>query len=75
MSNPFDEIPVLYCKRCLSLLIKEDEVMGDYCAKCGTTDIAETDIHTWEELNKKKEELKHINNLNYGKGRKKENER
>jgi len=72
MNNPYDEIPVLYCSRCLSLLIEEDEMMGDYCKECGCTDIKETDIFTWEKMHKKKEELNYINSLNYGKGRKKD---
>lgn len=50
MSDNYDDIPVLYCRHCLSLLIKEDEVIGDYCAKCGCTDVGETKIEDWELL-------------------------
>ena len=49
----YNDIPVLYCKRCLSLLIMEDEYIGDYCPKCGSTDIGETHIEEWEKLYKK----------------------
>lgn len=50
MHNEYDDIPVLYCKHCLSLLIKGDEFVGDYCAECGSTDIGEIQIEDWELL-------------------------
>ena len=50
----FNDEPVLYCKRCLSLLIMEDECVGDYCPECGSTDVGETQIEEWEKLYKKK---------------------
>ena len=44
----YNNIPVLYCKQCKSLKIME---LGyDYCDTCGCTDIAETDINTWEQI-------------------------
>ena len=46
----YNSIPVLYCRRCLSLLIMEDEAFGDYCKKCGSTDIGEISIEEWENL-------------------------
>lgn len=52
--NEYDDIPVYYCKHCLSLLIKADEFVGDFCADCGSTDIGETLIEDWEKLYFKK---------------------
>ena len=52
----YNDDPVYYCKRCLSLSIKQmPHVKGqDYCAECGTTDIGNTDIEEWKEMYKKK---------------------
>lgn len=48
--DDFNDIPVLYCKRCLSLLIGGDEFLGDYCMDCGCTDIGKAHIEEWEVL-------------------------
>jgi hypothetical protein len=50
MIDEYNDIPVLFCKKCLSLLIKSDMFIGDYCAECGGTDIGETHIEDWEIL-------------------------
>ena len=52
----YDDEPVWYCKRCLSLKIKKmPHVIGqDYCSDCGATDLASADIEEWKELYKKK---------------------
>lgn len=50
MADEFNDIPVVYCKRCLSLFIKEDEFVGDYCVNCGCTDVGSTHIEDWEIL-------------------------
>ena len=55
----YDSIPVRYCKTCLSLRIKSvdeehDEDFLEYCDECGSTDIDETDIHTWEKMYEQK---------------------
>lgn len=56
MSSPleiedYNEEPIQYCKRCLSLKIKhEDAVASDYCGDCGCTDIQEASIYEWENL-------------------------
>ena len=52
-------IPLLYCKPCLSLNIKTvDESIDteylDFCADCGSTEIGQTDIHTWEKMYEQK---------------------
>lgn len=46
----YNSIPVFYCKKCTSLLIKADEIYGDYCRDCGSTDIGQTSIEEWEIL-------------------------
>ena len=48
--NEFDDIPVAYCRQCLSLLVQEDEYVGCYCSACGSTDIGEALIEDWEML-------------------------
>lgn len=51
----YNEIPVLYCKHCLSLRIRDaglKELL--YCDKCSSTDIGETSIEEWEDLHKSK---------------------
>lgn len=51
----YDSIPVFYCKHCLSLRIKcmdeeHEEDFIEYCDDCSSTDIGQTDIHTWERM-------------------------
>lgn len=52
----YNNIPVFYCKHCLSLKILS--VPGiedlDFCDECGTTNIGKTDIKTWEKMYKEK---------------------
>ena len=55
----YNAIPVFYCKHCLSLSIKTvDESIDteylDFCANCGSTEIEQTDIHTWEKMYEQK---------------------
>lgn len=49
--NEYDDEPVYYCKRCLSLNIKQMPLLPDqdYCEECGATLIGQTDIETWKE--------------------------
>lgn len=52
-----DDDPVFYCRRCLSLSIKQMPFVEnqDYCAECGSADIAVADnIEVWKEMYKKK---------------------
>lgn len=54
--NDYNAVPVLYCKHCLSLNIRniprvED---SDYCDKCSSTNIGECSIEEWETLYKDK---------------------
>ena len=52
----YNDIPVFYCKKCLSLKIRY--VSGyenmDYCDECGSTNIGTCSILEWEEMFKKK---------------------
>lgn len=48
MKEEYNQIPVYYCKHCLSLAIQSLPDGTDYCVKCGGTDI---DIGTIEEWN------------------------
>lgn len=47
----YDEDPVYYCKRCLSLSIRSMPYIQnqDYCGDCGATDVGVTDIETWKQ--------------------------
>ena len=52
----YNEIPVFYCKKCLSLRIRHILSMNnsEYCDECGSTYIEQTSIENWEELFKDK---------------------
>lgn len=43
----YDEIPVVYCKRCHSLEIIAGDNFPDYCNKCGSTDLGDCLINEW----------------------------
>lgn len=57
----YNEIPVVYCKNCLSLNILSIDNM-DYCDKCGSTDTAVTTIEQWEVLYEKRYGRKLLDN-------------
>jgi len=48
----YNEVPLYYCKRCLSLhILRMDEIGGiDYCVKCGGTEIGVSLLPDWEVL-------------------------
>lgn len=53
----YNNIPVHYCKYCLSLAIKKiDNKISteDYCENCGATTIGVTHIGLWESMYKEK---------------------
>lgn len=54
--SEYNNIPVLYCKKCLSLKIRNVQSIedSDYCDECGSTDIGECLIEEWETLYKNK---------------------
>lgn len=45
----YNNEPVFYCKRCLSLKVITDQEM-EYCDECGSTEIRETSIEHWEHM-------------------------
>lgn len=52
----YNQIPVYYCRKCLSLNIKSvgTEEGCEFCDECGSTDIVTTTIEEWENLYKNK---------------------
>jgi hypothetical protein len=47
----YNQIPVHYCKNCLSLaIIKSDDNSHVFCKDCGGTEMSVTSIDTWEFL-------------------------
>lgn len=48
-NEEYDNIPVYYCKRCLSLLIRGVDDL-EYCGECGCTDIDCVPIEEWENI-------------------------
>jgi hypothetical protein len=48
----YDDDPVYYCTRCLSLKIKPiPDIKGEnYCCDCGTTLVSKTTIDKWKEM-------------------------
>ena len=55
--NVYNDIPVAFCNKCLSLRIKAIDINNpedDYWEDCGSTDIGHTDIFDWEEKYKEK---------------------
>lgn len=47
--DTYNDIPVFYCKKCLSLNIKS--VIGmDYCDDCNSTNIEQCHIEEWEKM-------------------------
>jgi hypothetical protein len=53
--DQFDDEPVYYCKRCLSLKIREMAIVQkDYCVDCNSADIGVTTIDEWNKMYEKK---------------------
>ena len=52
----YNSIPIFYCKNCLSLKIFDVQHVdnSEYCDECGSTDIEQTDIETWNTIYKEK---------------------
>lgn len=44
----YNDIPVFYCKKCLSLAIKDDDDGMACCNDCGDIRIGRTTIDAWE---------------------------
>lgn len=58
----YDQEPVYYCHRCLSLKIKADIADYCYCDNCGSTNIENADISEWENMYKGRYGFKFIDN-------------
>jgi len=72
----YDNVPVTYCKTCLSLHIKDvtfprsdgsepieeqkPAALVGYCVPCGKTDLAEAQVSEWEEMYQEKYEDKFL---------------
>lgn len=48
----YNQIPVFYCRKCLSLKIRDVEHIdnSEYCDNCGSTDIAQASVDEWEAM-------------------------
>ena len=66
VKEEYDNIPVYYCKSCLSLRVMSIRDSSDssmnYCDECGNTEIGETSIQEWEEMYKRKYGFDYLNN-------------
>jgi len=60
----YNEVPVYYCKHCLSLDIRALDKY-DYCNNCGNTHIGVALIDNWERLYENRYGEKLINNLKH----------
>lgn len=60
--NQYNDEPVLYCKHCLSLKIRDAGLKDlTYCDDCGSTDIESDNIFKWEEKYQNKYGFKFLN--------------
>lgn len=50
VNSEYNDDPVHYCKRCLSLNIRVDEDGEEFCDECTSTNILKTNIFKWEKL-------------------------
>ena len=60
-NNKYNEEPVLYCKHCLSLKIRDaglPELL--YCDECGSTEVLSTNIKQWEDIYKEKHGFRYL---------------
>lgn len=60
-NSEYNDIPVAYCKNCLSLKIMTLDNY-DFCDTCGSMDVGETDIETWDKMYQEKYKHKFIEN-------------
>lgn len=58
--NQYNEEPVFYCSRCLSLKVMDSEGIL-YCDECGNTEISQANIYDWENIYEAKYEDKFLN--------------
>lgn len=48
--SEYNDEPVHFCKRCLSLNIRVDENDEEFCEECTSTNIVQANIFEWERL-------------------------
>ena len=55
-AGSYEDEPVYYCKRCLSLNIRQVPMMPElsYCDDCGAVDIGEASFEEWDEMHVEK---------------------
>ena len=60
----YNDIPVFYCKNCLSLAVVSIESYEnvDFCKECGSTNIDRISIREWEKLYYKKYGHRYVDN-------------
>lgn len=60
----YNEEPVFYCERCLSLKVRFVNGLpnSEYCDDCGATEIAQTDIEDWRNKFKNRYGYDHLEN-------------
>jgi hypothetical protein len=46
----YDDVPVAFCSKCLSLKVLVTSENEDYCDNCGGTEVEYTDIKTWSDM-------------------------
>lgn len=59
--NEYNEIPVYYCKECLSLKIISLDQEQCFCDQCGGMDIDTCTIEDWENMFEQKYNHKFVN--------------
>lgn len=47
-SSEYNNEPVCFCKKCLSLKVLRIDDEDCYCEDCGSTDIGQTSIEDWD---------------------------
>lgn len=55
----YNEVPVFYCKDCLSLAVMNIDNFN-YCQKCGGTDMGVATIDKWEKIYKDKYGVRYL---------------
>lgn len=60
----YNEEPVFYCERCLSLKVRFVNGLSnsEYCDDCGSTDVKSTDIEDWRNKFKNRYGYDHLEN-------------
>lgn len=61
-NSDYNNEPVYYCSKCLSLNIKSTNTGIDFCDGCGSIDILTASIENWKELYKGRYNKYLINN-------------